>query len=148
MTERQQLFQDLVENFMGMYKGILRQHTSAEVLPYGQKAALFTVAKHETLNVKELACILCVTSGAVTQHVEALVQAGLVVREADPDDRRIVTLKLTEAGKKLISKLKQQRLKMMEELFVDVGDAEIAAFVNIAGRISRKIQNKEETKNV
>ena len=46
-----------------------------------------------------------VTTGGVTLRIDRLEKAGLVRRERDADDRRIVHAELTDAGKKLIDEV-------------------------------------------
>src|SRR5262249_36345699 len=42
------------------------------------------------------------SSGGITNRLDRLEGAGLVVRESDPDDRRGVVIRLTEKGRKAI----------------------------------------------
>src|SRR3990170_3653135 len=61
-----------------------------------QVRILFSIAKEKGgASVKDLAEILGVTPGAVTQFVDGLVEKDLVKREEDLSDRRILRIKLT-----------------------------------------------------
>ena len=51
------------------------------------------------LTPTRLAAELVLTTGAMTHRVDALVQAGLVARAADPADRRSSLVGLTEQGR-------------------------------------------------
>jgi DNA-binding MarR family transcriptional regulator len=42
---------------------------------------------------------LCLSSGAMTNRLDRLEEAGFVAREADPDDRRGLIVRLTDAGR-------------------------------------------------
>jgi DNA-binding MarR family transcriptional regulator len=137
---RNQLLQQLMENLQSMYRGM--QHKSdflKEGIPFGQKAALFTITVHGATNVKQLASLLHVTSGAATQHVEALVQEGLVERTTDANDRRNVIIVLSAKGKSLMKKLEQNRLTMLEALFSDITDQELTAYVNVMEKVNHKL---------
>jgi DNA-binding MarR family transcriptional regulator len=46
-----------------------------------------------------------VTSGAITNRLDKLEGKGLVERCADPDDRRVVRVRLTPAGRELIDRV-------------------------------------------
>ncbi|MFC7339808.1 MarR family winged helix-turn-helix transcriptional regulator [Saccharopolyspora griseoalba] len=50
----------------------------------------------------ELADAALVTTGGISQRVDKLEQAGLVVRERDAEDRRVVYVQLTEQGVKFV----------------------------------------------
>lgn len=53
------------------------------------------------LHPKQLSRSVFLSSGAMTNRIDRLEQAGLVERQADPDDRRAVLVALTETGLKL-----------------------------------------------
>jgi DNA-binding MarR family transcriptional regulator len=65
-----------------------------------QARALRAIASSEACTMGELAGSLRVTMGAATGLVDRLVQQGLVQREPDPNDRRIVRVRLTAAGRR------------------------------------------------
>lgn len=139
--DRQQLLHQLIQNLQGLYRGM--HHASdfqKDSIPFGQKAALFTIASHKTINVKQLANILHITSGAATQHIESLVKVGLVEREIDPNDRRNVIIKLSAHGKSLIQKLEKSRMKMLEELFSDITDKELKAYIDVMEKVNLKLK--------
>jgi DNA-binding MarR family transcriptional regulator len=51
-----------------------------------------------------LASSLSLSSGAMTNRIDGLEEAGFVTRERDPDDRRSVVVVLTEAGRDVLAK--------------------------------------------
>lgn len=50
------------------------------------------------IKMSELSRLLMVSNGNVTGIVERLAEEGLLLREADPDDRRAARVKLTRKG--------------------------------------------------
>ena len=54
---------------------------------------------------------LLLSSGAMTNRIDRLEQAGLVKRVADPDDRRGVLVQLTPKGMKLIDSVMPEHLE-------------------------------------
>ncbi|WP_280389434.1 MarR family winged helix-turn-helix transcriptional regulator [Nocardia wallacei] len=46
-----------------------------------------------------------VTTGAITNRIDRMAAKGLVVRAADPKDRRTVRIRLTDEGRELIDRL-------------------------------------------
>jgi hypothetical protein len=57
------------------------------------------------------------TDGSVTSLVDKLEEKGLVPRERATDDRRMVTVQLTPAGRRLITKVLPQHLERIVAAF-------------------------------
>ena len=57
-----------------------------------------------------------VSSAAVSQMVERLVQAGLVARVEDPDDRRVRQVELSAKGRQLIDNGIRERYRWVDDL--------------------------------
>ncbi|GAB3738329.1 MarR family winged helix-turn-helix transcriptional regulator [Microlunatus parietis] len=53
---------------------------------------------------RDLARSALITSGAMTARLDRLVAAGLVQRDADPDDRRAIRVRLTRKGERLAAR--------------------------------------------
>ncbi|MFJ9177392.1 TetR family transcriptional regulator [Streptomyces sp. NPDC102360] len=64
----------------------------------------------------ELAAAGVVGAGGVTQHADRLARAGLIERERDDRDRRIVHLRLSEAGRVLVDRVAEERRAGEREL--------------------------------
>lgn len=69
-----------------------------------------------TLTPNRLLQALMLSSGAMTNRVDKLESKGLVERQADPNDRRGVLVKLTDAGHDLISDAVQSHVNRGEVL--------------------------------
>ena len=52
--------------------------------------------------MKEIASWLKITPPSVTSLIDSFVKPGLIKREADKKDRRIIRLKITQKGKKIL----------------------------------------------
>jgi DNA-binding MarR family transcriptional regulator len=78
----------------------------------GQWAALrfFARANREARTVAGLARYLGITQGPASRSVAALDRKGLITGERDADDRRILRLRLTEAGTDLLAHDPMQKL--------------------------------------
>lgn len=75
----------------------------------------------------ELARESLLSSGAMTNRVDRLAARGLVVRSADPEDRRGVHVALTAAGRQLIDQAIETRLQLADEQVAGLTGAERAA---------------------
>lgn len=141
MNTRQELYKQLLANVLGLKNGLMHAaQAKGDSLHPGQKAVLFVIDKHGSASVKHLANKLCVSSGAATQHLDALVEAGLVTRQTDLADRRSVVISLSDVGRAKLKEMMKTRLELVEKLFDDVSDAELEQFVNQVEKLQEKVK--------
>jgi DNA-binding MarR family transcriptional regulator len=86
-------------------------------------------------SVKEIAKFLNVTSGAVTQFTDVLVEQKLVKREESLLDRRSVNIKLTPSVEKDFSNFKKKYLEVASKSFSGLSDKEISQFAKLVEKI-------------
>jgi DNA-binding MarR family transcriptional regulator len=92
-----------------------------------------------------LANFMSVTTAAMTGIVERLVRDGYVVRVFDPEDRRIIKIKLTAKGSGLVKKILTQRRHMIIKIFGRISKTERKEYLGILMHI-KDILIKEELK--
>ncbi len=110
---RDELIQQFLDQMFSVMKEIHRDISPHEPLLSPPQARLaFTIAKYkdEGISVKELAKIANITPGAITQFTDVLIMKNLVTREEDPNDRRIVRLKLTSVARSHMEKFRKDFL--------------------------------------
>jgi DNA-binding MarR family transcriptional regulator len=83
------------------------------------------------LRMRELAYELDISEPASTALADRLVRNGLVERQADPADRRIVRLELSPKGHDLMSRWGSYRRQAMLSAFEVLSDEQLAAFIDI-----------------
>lgn len=88
----------------------LRREDDAPGLPAPQLSALSVIVFGGPVTLGALARAEQVRPPTITRVVTALVAAGLVVRESDPGDRRIVWLIATPRGTRLLQAGRQRRV--------------------------------------
>lgn len=81
-----------------------------------QFGILMQLHHHGECGVSGLSEHFDITSAAVSQLVDKLVQSGLVQREEDPHDRRAKSLNLTDKGKELIQRGIEERYRWVDQL--------------------------------
>src|SRR4051794_35889714 len=86
----------------------LRQQADIGLSP-SQLAALATIERHGPLTLGALAEHERVAPPTVTKAVTNLVAAGLVAREVDVRDRRVVRVATTPAGETLLDESRQRK---------------------------------------
>lgn len=85
--------------------------------------------RDEPLPMGSLAEAMDVSQASVTGIVDRMEQRGLVERQRDEDDRRIVRVALTDEGRRLIGLLADQRREHLAQLIDDLTTEEIAGFL-------------------
>lgn len=72
----------------------------------------------------DLADLLGQAPRTVTESLDGLERDGLIVRVADPADRRVKRLAITEEGRRAIAASEPLRLRLTGEIFAPLDDAE------------------------
>lgn len=125
----------------------LRRGSAIETAPWGlsphQARALGAIARSEGrrgrrrspdaedgvsrgLRMGGLAGWLQVTPRSATEVVDALEELGLVVRSADPDDRRAVFVGLTDQGRETAREIRAARKAQTETLLEELSEQDRA----------------------
>ncbi|MCD9624777.1 MarR family winged helix-turn-helix transcriptional regulator [Rhabdothermincola salaria] len=110
--------------------------------PFGLRFIDFSVLRvldlagepHE-LSAGELADLTLRSTGGITQIVDRLAAAGLVVRRPDPSDRRRVVVGLTDAGLDLVRRAQQAYARERARVLAPLDDAELARLDDAVGRL-------------
>lgn len=76
----------------------IRHEREDDSLTLNQMSALGRLDKHGPIPVGELAALEMIRPPSMTRIVAGLEELGLVDRDPDPDDRRMVYVRITEAG--------------------------------------------------
>ncbi|MGV2862062.1 MarR family winged helix-turn-helix transcriptional regulator [Achromobacter sp. AGC39] len=87
-------------------------------------ATLYRTGAPHAMNPQKLVEALLLTSGAMTNRLDRLEQAGLLVRNPNPDDRRGVIVSLTPDGLRVIKQVLKDYLKDLGELLDPLTPAE------------------------
>ncbi|WP_030410550.1 bifunctional helix-turn-helix transcriptional regulator/GNAT family N-acetyltransferase [Streptomyces sp. NRRL S-1448] len=79
--------------------GVLHDHYLGGARPYGQARLLWEIGDEGTHDVRSVRARLGLDSGYVSRLLRALERDGLVAVDPHPHDRRVRTVRLTEAGR-------------------------------------------------
>jgi DNA-binding MarR family transcriptional regulator len=86
----------------------LRQEAESGITP-SMLSALSSAERQGPLTMRELCVAEQVQPPTMTRIVAALVEAGLVVREQDPDDGRVAWVKVTPDGRRLLERSRRRK---------------------------------------
>jgi len=108
--------QEWIEIFMRRSMRNFIQHSKDSGLSMSQNVALFHIHCQGSSGVSGLGEHLGVTSAAVSQMLERLVQQGLILRTEDPNDRRVKQIVLTDKGHQVLQEGINARQGWLNEL--------------------------------
>ncbi|MQY18896.1 MarR family winged helix-turn-helix transcriptional regulator [Nocardia macrotermitis] len=94
----------------------------------------------------QLAEMALVTTGGMTLRVDRLEKAGLVERERDPDDRRIVYSRLTEAGLRVLESTADDHFANEARMLAGLTATEQAGLAHLLRKLERSILAVEPAK--
>ena len=108
--------------------GFIRQNKETD-LSFSQVNTLFRLFHHGSSSVNKLADHLGVTKAAVSQLLDPLIAADLVVRFENPEDRRRKLIELTEKGHSLVKKSMRARHAWLADLEREFSEDEKATIL-------------------
>lgn len=91
---------------------------------------------------RDLARSALITSGAMTARLDRLVTAGLVRRDADPDDRRAIRVRLTRKGERLATRALAAVLAVDEELLAPLSDPQRSTLARTLKRVLLPLEER------
>jgi DNA-binding MarR family transcriptional regulator len=102
---------------------------------------LFKLAvQGDSLRVTDLAELLGVDTPTVTRKVQQLERDGMVVRQTDPDDRRVSRIRLTPAGHRTIERMRRARRVWLEQVLHDWGDDDLSTLADLLSRFAENLE--------
>jgi DNA-binding MarR family transcriptional regulator len=145
---------DLLIRFMRAQPAL--QHRLAAALPEDLRAemggvtmhqlgALHTIRRRGSVTMRELAEALGATSmSTATQMGDRLARLGLVQRDHDGQDRRVVRLSLTPRAHTLLQRSFAARRRALEEALSSLDDRELATLVELTERVAGAALSRDE----
>ncbi|WP_347489197.1 MarR family transcriptional regulator [Desulfoscipio sp. XC116] len=114
------LLHELVRYTSCQLKGLLN-----DLVTPTQFFLLKLIATNESCKAADIAHILDISPAAATTILERLYKNGWIERDRSDKDRRIVWLKLTETGTKLLSDTEAARFQLLVKQFDNITEGEI-----------------------
>jgi len=108
---------------------------------------LMQVHRHEHCGISDLSDHLEITNAATSQLVDKLVQAGLLVRAEDPNDRRAKQVSLSPAGEAFIEKVIAERSRWVDDLAGALsveGKEKVAEALVFLNETMKKVESRDQ----
>lgn len=131
-------YRKLAEEFVAMHANTPRLRTTKEIEEFSRgeiQAMDYISISEKDVHPGEISKALMVTSARTAAMLKALERRGLVVRVTDPYDRRQVIVKLTDKGKDVVAKRREEVIARTEKMFEYLGEEDAKAFVRIQKKL-------------
>ena len=114
---------------IGRVRSVMLSRLDAELQPFGMTAMQFAILKNVAEGAAETAADLCrllhYDNGSMTRLLDRLEQKGLIRRERSKDDRRVVSLRITGAGRTVLPRLRDSAARVIERMLNGFSAAEV-----------------------
>ena len=107
-----------------------------------QFSVLDTLVREGELRMTDLARLIDVTTAAMTGIVGRLVRDGYAVRISDDGDRRIIKVKPTAKGSKVVKHVVEHRKNIISKIFAVVSQAERENYLNILTTVRDRLKEQ------
>jgi DNA-binding MarR family transcriptional regulator len=119
---------------------VVRRDQDGDLISPPRLSALAAIVRAGPLSLTGLASAEQVRAPTMSRIVEELVQDGLVIRETPPADRRSVRISATEAGKSLLERAGEQRVRALTNRLDTLAESEKRALfraIELLERLTR-----------
>jgi DNA-binding MarR family transcriptional regulator len=114
----------------------LRQEAEPGITP-SMLAALSSAERLGPLTMRDLCVAEQVQPPSMTRIVAALLEAGLVVREVDPEDRRVVWVRVSADGRRLLDRSRRRKEAYLARALRSLEPSEVRTIEDAAAILER-----------
>ncbi|MFF2327696.1 MULTISPECIES: MarR family winged helix-turn-helix transcriptional regulator [unclassified Streptomyces] len=119
---------------IGVVKRGLARTLPAEC-PAGSAAVLALLREHGEMRISRLAELMAIDMSVTSRHVAHVAERGWIERSHDPADKRSRILRLTPAGRDLLSGLNQRVTEMFVHNLSDWSDDDVGRLNTLLARL-------------
>lgn len=118
---------------------------TAHDVAWSAHVVLARLATEGPLRASELAELIQSDPSTVSRQVASIVRAGLVQRQADPEDGRASLLILTDAGREVYHQQLEVRTRHMALMLQDWSEQDCRQLAHLLGRLTRDFERYRPT---
>ncbi|MFY9605882.1 MAG: MarR family transcriptional regulator [Thermoplasmata archaeon] len=153
VSDRKKL-EDIADDFMDLLPTFFRRISREEARPGARKFdpshfVLRAALKHGPIRMSEIGRHIGVSKPYMTALVNKLISEGLVERVPDPGDRRVVNVRITDAGRDAVKQLTRRTRETVIKNLSSLDPEDISTLhelmKNIRGIVS-KLEQDETSK--
>jgi len=146
-TELEQYTQEMWDTIIRIIHGFRTSISGGEdaesaELTFPQIMLLMELQRSGTSSMGELSKRLRINQGVATRMVDRLLEKGMVDRERDTDDRRVVLVSPTKKGSGVARDIEMLNREKMVELFQSVSARERADLLALLKEIEKRFEKE------
>ncbi|MFC4464862.1 MarR family winged helix-turn-helix transcriptional regulator [Streptomyces xiangluensis] len=103
--------------------------------PAGAAAVLTLLERHGEMRMSRLAELLAIDMSVTSRHVAHVAERGWIVRSPDPGDKRSRILRLTPAGRDMLTEIAERYTRALAHYLGDWSDGEVEQLNSLLGRL-------------
>jgi MarR family transcriptional regulator, multiple antibiotic resistance protein MarR len=127
---------------IGRVRTVMLSRLDAELQPFGITGMQFAILKNVAEGAAETAADLCrllhYDTGSMTRLLDRMEEKVLIRRERSKDDRRVVSLRITSAGRTVLPRLRDSAARVIQRMLTGFSAAEVD---DLRGLLARMIEN-------
>jgi len=127
-----------------LMKGSMKFCSDFQELTFLQMQALIFIKKAKNIQMSEIATHFQIEMPTATSLINKLNTMKLVKRQADPKDRRLVRIILTEQGKQLLEKALEERTKKINHLLSYLSKNDTLELLRILQILIKHMEENDE----
>jgi DNA-binding MarR family transcriptional regulator len=136
--ELEQYIDRLQQIFLHTMRKISKKTTDCEPKLTGPQFFILQLLHNEGRStVSSLAEEMAVKPSAITAMIDRLLKQGYVLRDRDEQDRRVVFVQISEAGRGILEETLQKRKKILAQYLSHLEREELESLISIYEKISR-----------
>lgn len=120
----------------------VEQNIKKDIRNYGIATSEFAVLEalyHKgKLTVQQISNAVLINSGSITYVIDKLEDKNFIERKHCKEDRRVVHIEITNAGKEFMDDIFPKHQKTIEEIFEDISTDEKQLIIDILKRVGLK----------
>lgn len=137
MVSDEEIFQSYHELWLQI-RDVVIQHKKAKGY-YGRARILHTLDKRADLSQRQLADVVSMKPGSLTEALEKMESQGLVTRKRDVHDKRIIRVAITPSGQREWAHIQQDRKSFGRQLLSSLTSEEREQAVKIATKLHQSL---------
>ncbi len=123
---------------MAAFKHFGQTVTAAEGITPGLYGMIQVIASNPGLTQSALAEAMDVDRSSIVKVVNQLEEKGLIVRDASPTDRRSYSLRLTDDGRRTLTRIEEAVMRQDRAFSAALSEAERATLIGLLKRLYQR----------
>lgn len=95
-------------------------------IPHSHIKVLFYVIHNGPTSISGMAKELCISKPNMTPVLDKLVEDGLITRDYDPNDRRVIRIEATEKANEFLKQAKENTKLIIQEKITTLNDEDLS----------------------